>query len=39
LLLIALMYGLATLNLPTRVKRRLRLLKRPAPVLEAAWPR
>jgi uncharacterized membrane protein len=38
-LLIALMYGLATLNLPTRVKRRLVRLRRAAPVREAAWPR
>ena len=38
-LLIALMYGLATLNLPTRVKRRFRRWKPPAPVPESAWPR
>jgi uncharacterized membrane protein len=38
LLLIALMYGLAMLNLPARVRRRLRRLK-PAPAPEAAWPR
>ena len=39
LLLIAVMYGLATLNLPTRIKRRLRRLKPAAPVPESAWPR
>jgi hypothetical protein len=39
LLLIALMYGLATLNLPTRVKRRLRRLKPAAPVPETACPK
>jgi hypothetical protein len=39
LMLIALMYGLATLNLPTRVKRGLRRLKPGAPVPETAWPR
>jgi len=39
LVLIALMYGLATLNLPTHVKRRLRRLKSAAPVPETAWPR
>jgi uncharacterized membrane protein len=39
LLLIALMYGLATLNLPTRVKRRLRRWKSAAPVPETLWPR
>ena len=39
LLLIALMYGLATLNLPTRVKRWLRRVRPAAPVTEAAWPR
>ena len=33
-LLIALMYGLATLNLPTRVKRQLRKLRSAAPVPE-----
>jgi len=38
-LLTALMYGLAALNLPTRVKRRLRRLKPAAPVPETAWPR
>jgi len=38
LLLIALMYGLATLNLPTRVRERLRRWRR-SPVAEAAWPR
>ena len=36
LLLIALMYGLATLRLPTRVKRRLRTLRRPAALVETA---
>jgi uncharacterized membrane protein len=39
LLLIALMYGLAMLNLPTRVKRRLHRRRPTAPVAEAAWPR
>ncbi len=39
LLLIALMYGLATLNLPTRVKQRLRRMRAPVPVPETAWPR
>jgi hypothetical protein len=39
LVLIALMYGLATLNLPTRVKRRLRRLRPAAPAPETAWPR
>jgi uncharacterized membrane protein len=39
LLLIALMYGLAALNLPTRVKRRLRKWLPAAPVPETAWPR
>jgi uncharacterized membrane protein len=39
LLLIALMYGLATLDLPTRVKRRLRRWRHAVPVAEAAWPR
>ena len=39
LVLMALMYGLATLNLPTRVKRRLRRLRHAAPVPETAWPR
>jgi hypothetical protein len=39
LLLIALMYGLTTLNLPTRVKRRLRRWRHAVPVAEAAWPR
>ena len=39
LLLIALMYGLATLNLPTRVKSRWRRWRSGAPVAEAAWPR
>jgi len=34
LLLIALMYGLATLNLPTRVKRRLGRLRSASPVPE-----
>jgi len=38
-LLIALMYGLASLNLPTRVKRRLRRWLPAAPVPESAWPR
>jgi uncharacterized membrane protein len=39
LLLMALMYGLATLNLPTRVKRRLQRSKGAARVPEVAWPR
>jgi uncharacterized membrane protein len=39
LLLIALMYALATLNLPARIKRRFRRLKPAAPVPETAWPR
>ncbi len=39
LLLIALMYGLASLNLPTRVKRRLRRLRPATPIAETAWPR
>jgi hypothetical protein len=39
LVLIALMYGLATLNLPARVKRGMRRLKPAGPVPEAAWPR
>ncbi len=39
LLLIALMYGLATLNLPTRVRRLLRRVRPASPVTEAAWPR
>lgn len=38
-LLIALMYGLASLNLPTRVKNRLRRARPDARVAEAAWPR
>jgi uncharacterized membrane protein len=38
-LLIALMYGLATLNLPTRVKRRLRRAQPAAQIAEAAWRR
>jgi len=37
LLLIALMYWLATLNLPARVKRRLRLWVGAAPVPETTW--
>lgn len=39
LVLIALMYGLATLNLPTRVKRLLQRSRRAVPVPERAWPR
>ena len=39
LLLMALMYWLATLNLPARVSRRLRRWKLAAPVPETAWPR
>ena len=38
-LLISLMYGLASLNLPTRVRRRWRRWRSEAPVAEAAWPR
>ncbi len=39
LLLIALMYGLATLKLPGRIKRRFHLARQPAPLPETAWPR
>jgi len=39
LLLIALMYGLASLNLRERAKRTWRRVMRAAPVAEAAWPR
>lgn len=39
LLLIALMYGLATLNLPTRIKHRLHKWMSSAPVPETAWHR
>jgi len=39
LLLIALMYGLATLNLPTRVAQRWRKIRPATPVAETTWPR
>jgi predicted acyltransferase len=38
-MLIGLMYGLASLNLPTRVKGRLRRLRPAGPVPETVWPR